>query len=78
MNCAGKLLKLENYYSQQSSSIYTTSHHRNQVQKVVGAREIKSDLEFRYQIIVSSIQFRNGFAKFMIRIVSELTIYRQC
>ena len=28
----------------------------------------KSTLEFRYQIIVSSIKFRNGFAKFMIPI----------
>ena len=26
----------------------------------------KSNLEFRYQIIVSSIKFRKGFAKFMI------------
>ena len=28
----------------------------------------KSNLEFRYQIIVSSINFKNGFAKFMIPI----------
>ena len=28
----------------------------------------KSNLEFRYQIIVSSIKFRKGFAKFMIPI----------
>ena len=27
-----------------------------------------SNLEFRYQIIVSSIKFRKGFAKFMIKI----------
>ena len=27
-----------------------------------------TDLEFRYQIIVSSIKFRKGFAKFMIPI----------
>ena len=29
----------------------------------------KSDLEFRNQIIVSSIKFRKGFTKFMITIV---------
>ena len=28
----------------------------------------KSNLEFRYQIIVSSIKFRKGFAKFMLPI----------
>ena len=28
----------------------------------------KSNLEFRYQIIISSIKFRKGFAKFMIPI----------
>ena len=39
----GKLFKwtaLKNYKSQQSSSIYTPSHHRIQVPKVLGAREI--------------------------------------
>ena len=61
MNCA------ENDQSQQSSSIYTPSHHRIQVPKVLGARD-KANLEFRYQIIVSSIEFRKGFAKFMILI----------
>ena len=34
MNCTEKLL------SQQSFSIYTPSHHRFQVQEVLGAREI--------------------------------------
>ena len=29
---------------------------------------LKSSLEFRYQIIESSIKFRNGFEKFVIRI----------
>ena len=29
----------------------------------------KSNMEFRYQIIVSSIKFRKGFATYMIRIV---------
>ena len=34
----------------------------------------KSNLEFRYQIIVSSIKFKNGFATFMIRIV----LFKKC
>ena len=62
MNCAEKLL------SQQSSSIYKPSHHKIQVPKVHGIREIKSNLEFRYQIIVSSIKFRKAFVKFRIPI----------
>ena len=31
-------------------------------------KRFKSNWEFRYQIIVSSIKFRKGFAKFMITI----------
>ena len=63
MNCAEKLLEPK------SSTIYTPSHHRIQVQKVLGTRErSKSNLEFRYQIIVSSIIFRKDFAKFIIPI----------
>ena len=37
-------------------------------QKNLGVREIKSNTEFRYQIIVSTIKFRKGFATFMILI----------
>ena len=37
-------------------------------QKSLTQERFKSNLEFRYQIIVSSIKFRKGFAKFMIPI----------
>ena len=36
--------------------------------KSLAQERFKSNLEFRYQIIVSSIKFRKGFAKFMIAI----------
>ena len=36
--------------------------------KYMAQERFKSNLEFRYQIIVSSIKFRKGFAKFMIPI----------
>ena len=36
--------------------------------KSMAQERFKSNLEFRYQIIVSSIKFRKGFAKFMIPI----------
>ena len=62
MNCA------EIYYSQQSSSIYTPSHHKIQVRKSSAQERFKFNFEFRYQIIVSSIKFRKGFVKFMITI----------
>ena len=35
-----EITALKNYLSQQSSSIYIPSHHRMQVPKVLGAREI--------------------------------------
>ena len=38
-------------------------------QKSMAQYRFKSNLEFRYQIIESSIKFRKGFAKFMILIV---------
>ena len=38
-------------------------------QKSSAQERFKSNLEFRYQIIVLSIKFRKGFAKFMIPIV---------
>ena len=37
-------------------------------QKSLAQERFKSTLEFRYQIIVLSIKFRKGFAKFMIQI----------
>ena len=36
--------------------------------KSLALERFKSNLEFRYQIIVSSIKFREGFAKLMILI----------
>ena len=36
--------------------------------KSLAQERFKSNLEFRYQIIVSSIKFRKGFAKFMVPI----------
>ena len=51
--------------------------------KSVAKQRFKSNLEFRYQIIVSSIKFRKGFTKFMIPIALfkkflELKIYYEC
>ena len=37
--------------------------------KDLAQKRFKSNKEFRYQNIVSSVKFRNCFAKFMIRIV---------
>ena len=37
-------------------------------QKSFAQERFKSNLDFRYQIMVSSIQFRKSFAKFMISI----------
>ena len=36
--------------------------------KVMAQERFKTNLEFRYRIIVLSIKFRNGFVKFMIPI----------
>ena len=38
------------------------------LRKSLAQERFKPNLEFRYQIIVSSIKFRKGFAKFMISI----------
>ena len=54
MNCAEKLLEP------------TTKDFR--FGKSLVQERFKSNLEFRCQIIVSSIKIRNGFAKFMIPI----------
>ena len=39
-------------------------------QNFLAQERLKSNMEFRYQLIVSSIKFRKGFAKFMIQIAS--------
>ena len=56
MNCAEKLLEPTSF----------TIEFR--LQKPLAQERFKSNLEFRYQIIVSSIKFIKGFAKFMILI----------
>ena len=61
MNCDEKILQPTIVFN-----LYTRSH-RIQALKVLGAR-FKSNLEFRYQIIVSSIKLRKGFVKFMVPI----------
>ena len=43
-------------------------HHKIQIPKSLAQERFKSNFEFRYQIIVSSIKFRKGFVKFMIPI----------
>ena len=42
--------------------------HTHYFRTSLAQERFKSNLEFRYQIIVSSIKFRKGFAKFMIPI----------
>ena len=54
MNSAEKLLEPTIFFN-----LYTRS---------LAKKSFKSNLEFRYQIIVSSIKFRKCFAKFMIPI----------
>ena len=41
--------------------------------KSLAQERFKSNLEFRYQIIVSSTKFRKGFAKFMI----PITVFKE-
>ena len=63
MSCAEKLLEPTIFFN-----LYTKSQEFRFGKSLAQAR-FKSNLEFRYQIIVSSISFRKGFAKFMIPIV---------
>ena len=63
MNCAEKLLEptiLFNFIHQVAIEI--------RFRKSLAQVRFKTNLEFRYQIIVSSIKFRKGIAKFMIPI----------
>ena len=63
MNCAEKLLEPTIFYSFLHQ---VTIEFR--FRKFLAHERFKSNLEFRYQIIVSSIKLRKGFAKFMIPI----------
>ena len=60
MNCAEKVLELTIFFN-----LYTKSP-LNPGSK--SQKRFKSILELSYQIIVSSIKFRKGFAKFMTQI----------
>ena len=62
MNCAEKLSEptIHQFIHQ------VTIEYR--VRKSMAQERFKSNLEFRYQNIVSSIKFRKGFSKFMIPI----------
>ena len=62
MHCAEKLLEPTIFFN-----LYTKSP-QNSVRKSLAQERFNSNLEFRYQIIVSSIKFGKGFAKFMIPI----------
>ena len=63
MNCAEKNIRVNNLLQFiHKVTIYT------RFRKSLTQERFESDLEFSYQIIVSSIKFRNGFARFMIPI----------
>ena len=63
MNCAEKLLEATIFF--QFIHLVTIEFR---FRKSLVQERFKSKLEFRYQIIVSSIKFRRGFAKFIIPI----------
>ena len=60
MNCAEKILEPTIFIHQVTIEF--------SFQKPLAQERFKSNLEFRYQIIASSIIVRKGFAKFMIPI----------
>ena len=63
MNCAEKNIRANNLleFIHQVSIEFM-------FRKSLAQERLKSNLEFRYPIIVSSIKFRKGYAKFMIPI----------
>ena len=63
MNCAEKNIRANNLLQ---FIHQVTIEFR--LRKSMAQERFKSNLEFRYQIIVSSIKFRKGFAKLMIPI----------
>ena len=63
MNCAEKIIRANNLL-QFIHQVTIEFRFR----KSLTQERFKSNLEFRYQIIVWSIKFRKGFAKFMIPI----------
>ena len=78
MNCAEKIIRANNFL--QFLHLVTIE---SRFRKSLAQERFKSNLEFRYQIIASSIKFRKGSSKFMIQIalfkkLSELSIYCEC
>ena len=63
MNCAEKIIRANNLLQ---FIHQVTIEFR--FQKSLPQKRFKSNLEFRYQIILSSIKFRKGFTNFMILI----------
>ena len=63
MNCAEKLLEPTIFFNFINQGTIEIRFRKSLAQEI-----FKSNLEFRYQIIVSSIKFRKDFAKFMIPI----------
>ena len=74
MNCAEKLLEPTIFFSLHQVTIEI------RFRESLTQERLKSNLEFRNQIKVSSIKFRKGFAKFMIpkALFKKLTIYCEC
>ena len=68
MNSAETLLKPTIYFN-----FYTIEFR---FRKSLAQERFKSNLEFRYQIIVSFIKFRKGFAKFIISKTRKMRLKR--
>ena len=64
MNCAEKIIRDYNLLQ-----VIHQVTIKFRFRKFLAQERLKSYLEFRHQIIVSSIKFRNYFAKFMIPLV---------
>ena len=63
MNCAEKLLEPTFFFN-----LYTKSPYNSGSESPWRKRDLNPIWKFRYQIKVSSIKLRKGFAKFMIPI----------
>ena len=63
MNCAEKLSEPTIFFN-----LYTKTPKNSGSESPWRKRDFKSNLELRYQIIISSIKLRKGLEKFMIPI----------
>ena len=77
INVIANLFIMGNYFNELRLKIIRANNLLQFIHKVtveirfrksLAQERFKSNLEFRYQIIVSSIKFRKGFVKFMIPI----------